>query len=70
MSMFKEKTPFVEKFGSSLMVCNASGQYIWKDQICDSVKDCNDSEDEKNCSTSKFNILHSSYVVFDKTFRF
>ena len=34
----------------NLIACNGSDQFIWKDQICDSKKDCNDDEDERNCS--------------------
>ncbi|XP_066920875.1 uncharacterized protein [Clytia hemisphaerica] len=40
---------FVAKFGHLVIMCNATGQYIWKDQICDGKEDCVNSEDETNC---------------------
>ena len=58
-----EKSVFVEKFGSSLIACNGSDQYIWKDQVCDTIKDCIDNEDERNCTSGKLSFINLKIIV-------
>ncbi|XP_023233438.1 sortilin-related receptor-like [Centruroides sculpturatus] len=57
-----------ENCGEDRFRCN-SGQCIWNSWICDGTKDCENGEDEKDCSagviclTSQFRCVHSSGCV-------
>ena len=63
-SLIVREEDFLAKFGDLVIKCNATDQYIWKDQICDGKQDCLDSEDETNCNNSKifttFNLFYDA----------
>ncbi|XP_066919973.1 uncharacterized protein [Clytia hemisphaerica] len=44
-----DKKSFLEANKNHVLICHNSSLYIWKDQICDTRKDCPDGKDEENC---------------------
>ena len=49
-----DKQSFLEANQNNLHLCNKSTQYVWKDVVCDTRKDCLGGSEEGNCEKRKY----------------